>query len=123
MDTKLLASNIRNAKKDPDGWYNCWGFTQYALGATKELDWVEGEDMEYWLSENTKLVKTQKDGDILVFRDVPDQSGELLHTAIYFKGKIYQKRGGCPFDITDSVGNLLKRDKNYGYFTEIRRLL
>lgn len=85
--------------------YNCWGFTAFALKWIEKLYWVNREDMDNFLEENTKRIshKNIKEGDIVVYRAacLYGERNYLLHTALIINTKIDEiihKDGDYPLE-------------------------
>lgn len=102
-------------------WSNCWGTTLHALGGQERLRFVDCEDMDRWLSLNTRSVVKPAFGDVLVVRadgvarcscmteryepkdcggldcelDDWDAAGTLSHTALYVGEGLYWHQIGA----------------------------
>src|ERR1035441_9209181 len=71
---------------------NCWGSTISFHCPNIVPRWIESDDMDQWLEQNTKKVNGPlKHGDILVMRQ---ENGILEHTAIWVdKNELWHKPG------------------------------
>jgi len=104
-------------------FYNCWGFTAYALGWENQVRWIRQSEMEKLLSicsEPVNEVNGLMVGDIAVFKD----SLGLCHTAVLIKTApqtFIHKNGRDEIDVSTSeeMGNCYRCI--YGEIKEFRR--
>ena len=90
QDIKIASKIVKNGNlpryinKLSNGYYNCWGFTAFALKMVRRIYWLCNDDMENLLEKNTIPVnkKNLQNGDIVVYRGTWSRPNYLLHTAI-----------------------------------------
>lgn len=94
--------SIPDLLRDRFGEGNCWGTTLFTLGYQALPEFIPGDQMNRWLSRNTRRVLRPAFGDVLVMRysgseealdDGDDLSvsknGFIRHTAVYVGGGLY----------------------------------
>lgn len=106
-----------------NGKYNCWGFTAFILGWNSRLEWLDEDEIEYFIEEYTVPIAKEelKPSDVLVYRYF---DGIISHTAVMVdpdSGIFVHKPGSMTLELQNIEGTIGEVD--YGKVSEYRRPL
>lgn len=98
LRNRRIVANVDKFEKK-ESYFNCWNFTAFTLGWTKELSWFSCYTMDKLLEEKSYRIPKDKirAGDIVVYR-----SYGLEHTALILdpeKKTIIHKDGCFPIEL------------------------